>query len=401
MRYFKQILREKGFPYTMARPDPLLILGASARAAAFSALRAGLRPWCADLFADTDLKACCVAFRLEPVDYPQGFVRVARQGPPGPWLYTGGLENRPALVRRLARERPLWGNDAPVLRVVRSPRAVSDLLRGAGLPCPEVRLPADGAPRGGRWLVKPLRGAGGTAIRFWDGGTSPPPGGRVYLQEFIAGDSCAAVYVGDGSGARLLGVTRQLTGEPWLCARPFAYCGSIGPLVLAPAVRQALERLGDVLVRGTGLRGLFGVDFIRNDAGCWPVEVNPRYTASVEVLEHALGIAALESHRRVFESAPGAEAEPAAARAETGAPDFIGKAVLFARAPLVFPEGGAWQPGGEGPWRLPELADVPPPGTRIGAGRPVLTFFTRGASLANCRERLQRIAADLDRRLGG
>jgi len=32
----------------------VLIVGASARAAAFSALRAGLRPWCADLFADLD-----------------------------------------------------------------------------------------------------------------------------------------------------------------------------------------------------------------------------------------------------------------------------------------------------------------------------------------------------------
>src|SRR5215813_1264313 len=96
--------------------EHLLIFGASARAAAFSALRAGLRPWCADLFADTDLRACCPALALDPGSYPQGFVQAARQGPPGPWLYTGGLENRPDLVRRLARQRPLWGNDASVLR---------------------------------------------------------------------------------------------------------------------------------------------------------------------------------------------------------------------------------------------------------------------------------------------
>ncbi len=38
----------------MASPQHLLIFGASARAAAFSALRAGLQPWCADLFADAD-----------------------------------------------------------------------------------------------------------------------------------------------------------------------------------------------------------------------------------------------------------------------------------------------------------------------------------------------------------
>src|SRR4051794_35137718 len=113
----------------------LLIFGASARAAAFSALRANLRPWCADLFADADLQARCPVFRLAPGGYPQGFVKAAEQGPPGPWLYTGGLENRPALVRQIAALRPLWGNDEKVLRKVRSPRFLANLLHEAGIPC--------------------------------------------------------------------------------------------------------------------------------------------------------------------------------------------------------------------------------------------------------------------------
>src|SRR5437588_10415493 len=103
----------------MKRQKALLRLGASTRAAAFSALRAGLGPWCADLFADADLQARCPVFRSAPGSYPQGFVKAAEQGPPGPWLYTGGLENRPALVRQIAAMRPLWGNDEEVLRKVR------------------------------------------------------------------------------------------------------------------------------------------------------------------------------------------------------------------------------------------------------------------------------------------
>jgi len=43
-------------------PHDLLILGASCRAAAFSALRAGFRPRCADYFADRDLAAVGVMF---------------------------------------------------------------------------------------------------------------------------------------------------------------------------------------------------------------------------------------------------------------------------------------------------------------------------------------------------
>src|SRR5437660_693977 len=88
--------------------DHLLIVGASARAAAFSALRAGLEPWCLDQFADADLCARCPAVLVRPRLYPRGLVALARKAPPGPWLYTGGLENRPRLVRRLTRERPLW-----------------------------------------------------------------------------------------------------------------------------------------------------------------------------------------------------------------------------------------------------------------------------------------------------
>jgi predicted ATP-grasp superfamily ATP-dependent carboligase len=256
-----------------------------------------------------------------------------------------------------------------------------------------LALPGEPAPRTGRWLVKPLYGAGGAGIRFGPGGAPLSPGQRVYLQEFIEGDSCAAVYVGDEPGARLLGVTRQLTGERWLHARAFAYCGSIGPLPVSPVLRATLEHLGEILVKGSGLRGLFGVDLIVNEAGPWVVEVNPRYTASVEVLEYALGISAVGLHRRVF--------EPGAARGEKGRVGFVGKAILFARASLTFPADGPWQSPGTDPWQLPELADIPPAGQCIEVGRPVLTFFAHGDSPADCRGRLQQIAADLDRRIFG
>ena len=38
-----------------------------------------------------------------------------------------------------------------------------------------------------------------------------------------------------------------------------------------------------------GLAGWFGVDFILRDGIPWPVEINPRYTASVEIHELASG----------------------------------------------------------------------------------------------------------------
>jgi predicted ATP-grasp superfamily ATP-dependent carboligase len=369
-----------------------LILGASARAAAFSALRAGLRPWCADLFADADLRALCPVERVSPGAYPNGFLKVIRSAPPGPWLYTGALENRRRLVRELARLRPLWGNQGDALARVRSPQTVQRILNDAQVPCPAVRLcppePADSR----RWLVKPFRSAGGVGIHFWDG--KPSEGRLAYFQEYIEGQACSALFIGDGLQARLLGATQQLVGEPWLHVAPFRYCGSIGPLALGPELRRRLGRLGTVLAQGCRLRGLFGVDCIFRDDTPFPVEINPRYTASVEVLEHATRLPALAFHRQVFDP----DARPAWPRESTDVPK-VGKAILFAKADVIFPADGPWSAvlGSTGPVEeMPAFADIPEKGQPIRAGQPLLTFFTRGDSPTVVWDALRQIAADLD-----
>jgi predicted ATP-grasp superfamily ATP-dependent carboligase len=371
-----------------------LIVGASARSAAFSALRAGLHPWCIDLFGDADLRSICPTNVVSPKAYPEGLLQAARRAPAGPWIYTGALENRPDLIRTLAHERPLWGNDDSVLAVVRSPGRVEQLLRGSGVACPAVRSPAQEAEREKRWLVKPRASAGGSQIRFWKG--EPLKGRcRSYLQEFIPGESRAALYVADGRQARLLGVTRQLVGESWLHAAPFHYCGSLGPLGLLAAEEAALQRLGDALMAGCPLRGLFGVDCIWCEGVPWPTEVNPRYTASVEVVEQGGTVPALALHRKAFD----ASAVDSAWTARPWSGPVVGKAILFARDALVFPNDGPWMSVLRGPKSLsdlPAFADIPPAGQAIDAGRPILTLFARAGSVAACLDELRRIAADLD-----
>jgi uncharacterized protein len=345
----------------MATEESLIIVGASARAAAFSALRAGLRPWCLDLFADADLRARCSVTAIPADEYPRSLPKRVAAAPPGPWMYTGGIENHPAIVRRIAKDRPLIGNDADALRLVRNPIFVSSLFQKAGLPHPDVRLsePDDR----GIWLTKPLAGAGGTGIRV------RRPGERVsrrsYFQEFIDGPSYAAAF----DAGRLLGVTEQLVGEPWLAAGPFRYCGSIGPMALNDSQRAIFSRMGEVLAAGCRLSGLFGVDCVWRDGLPFPVEVNPRYTSSVEVLDYATQ-------------------------------GIVGKAILFARQSLVFPPDGPWmetlrhlRPVIE----MPRFADIPAAGTPITAGWPILTLFAQGNSAVECRHQLQLIADELER----
>lgn len=390
----------------------VLILGASVRAAAQSALRAGFKPWAADLFADADL--CAVANARQVEHYPHGLAAAAASAPAAPWMYTGALENWPDLVQRISADRPLWGNSADVLRQVRDPWRVRRALVAAGIACPLLSRNPEGLPADGSWLCKPLRGSGGAGIFAWRGewpwprtGPVPPgapfqgqaggaPTGLVYFQQRIRGKACSAVFVGAAGRSVLIGITRQLVGTRWAHAKPFHYAGSVGPLpALGPVARQ-FQRIGQALAGAFGLVGVFGVDAVVARGRVWPVEVNPRWTASLEVLERAWAVPGFAWH---------AAACSGNVLPENCAKDFppapqVGKAVLFAPGEVRVTEAFAqWaQPKWAGP-RWPELADVPAPGTRIAPGRPVLTVFAQGASQAAVLEHLACRLAEVEVRL--
>ncbi len=281
----------------------LIIIGASARAAAFSAHRAGLKPWCVDLFADADL-ACRFPVRKVPLHaYPDGILDALRDAPDGPVLYTGGLENHPDLLARI--DRPLWGNPPEVLRRVRDPFLVTDVLRRHGLPVLDVRAAPPTARDRRQWLLKPLRGSGGLGIRHYSGGTPFDPKTH-YLQELAAGWCFGATFLGLPEGhALLLGVTGHIHA-PWVVHAPaFHYCGSFGPLAVNPG---SLPAMGDLLTREFSLRGIFGIDAVYHSAPAMDkpayllLEVNPRYTASIEIIERGTAFPFLDLHRAVYEN---------------------------------------------------------------------------------------------------
>jgi predicted ATP-grasp superfamily ATP-dependent carboligase len=375
--------------------DTLLILGASVRAAAFSALRAGFTVTGGDRFADADLTAVCPVERAR--SYPADLERIATAAPPGPWLFTGALENHPGLVDRILRRRPLYGNHGDVLRAIRDPAKVADAVRGVGLAMPDYAIDAAGLPRDGSWLRKPRRSAGGTRIEPWlDETTSYDVQGGWYFQRRIAGVPCAAVYVTDGERARLVGISEQLIGTPWTRARAFQYAGSVGPLELSSRVVAQFERLGDALAGSFGLVGLFGVDAVISDETIWPIEVNPRYTASIEVLERVLGAGAMALH---VEGCRDGRIDRPLATQKRG---VAGKAILYARQNIDVTE--EWSQSlleqNQGlTW--PDAADVPSPGTSISAGAPVVTLFAVGPDYGAVLEALKRRVSECEQSLHG
>jgi predicted ATP-grasp superfamily ATP-dependent carboligase len=305
------------------------------------AMRAGHEVVVFDLFGDLDLRRS--GARVVTGDTLTALVDAAVEEPPGRVVYGASFENHPALVERLAERHELLGNAPAVLREVRDPLRLGAALDG--LPYPRI---ADGIPSSGRWLRKPLSGGGGTRVHDWRGGKLPA---GTYLQERIDGVPCSAAAVGDV----VLGVTEQLVGQRAFGVGGYRWCGNVvPPRVPAAELGEQARAVCSRLAAAFGLRGHFGVDFIWDGERAWTLEVNPRPTASLEVIEAAHGTAA-------------------------------GKAVVFATEDVVVGDSERWLERG--------VRDVPHPGERIAAGRPVCTVVATAATPDEVVAGLEREAA--------
>lgn len=375
----------------------ILLVAYSARFLAESALSGGFQVRAADYFGDRDLRerveSASVLRDLGEAFSPAALLAVAERLGGEALVYAGGLENHPSLVARLSRRRELLGNLPEVLVAVRDWKRLGEVLRKANIPAPEMRFPGEEgrAESGGRWLVKPRRGAAGAGIHFWRGEVLPR--GNV-LQEFLPGLSGSFTFLADGRRAVPVGCTEQLIGRKEFGGKPFAWCGNVAPLAFAPGGEAArtetlLRRMAEVLAEMFSLRGLNTVDFVlagkRGERLPVPVEINPRPSASLEVLEMLLGRSLFGEHVRACRGV--LPEEPF--RPKSG---FFGKGIVFARRKVTVSATGEWRASGR--------ADIPHDGEVIDRGNPICTVFGQGKTREECLEALQAAALRVRREIG-
>jgi predicted ATP-grasp superfamily ATP-dependent carboligase len=354
----------------------LLVAGITTRPLASSAVRAGWSVTAVDGFGDLDLRACArvIALRRENGGFdPSAAATAARNIPADAVTYTSNFENHPSAVAALAAGRRLLGNSAAVLERVRDPIGLMLALRKHGFDTPETRArpprTASDSPR--RWLLKPRRSGGGHGTKAWRPGR--PVALHQYLQQRIRGIPGSIVFLADGTRALVLGLSRQVVGERGFGASGFRYCGSLMGGGLFEAEEALLGRaiaMADAVTRDFGLVGLNGIDFIARAGVPWPIEVNPRYSASMELLERGAGTPLFALHADAcIGQLPEAPPRPAGV--------VLGKAVVFARREVTLGETREWL-------RDPAIADVPHPGERISRGRPICTVFASGRNAGAC-----------------
>jgi uncharacterized protein len=379
----------------------VILAGISVRAMAQSAAAAGFQVTAVDGFGDLDTRkaaGCVLTPRdVQGASYTPGLVVRLAAGIAAEYVaYSANFENEPEALSCLMQGRTLLGNDPPTLREVRNPFRLRALLRASGHRVPEVRAssPRGTMPERG-WLLKPRRGGGGRGIRFWHTGIEVQR--DSYLQQRIDGVPGSIVFVADGREALPLGCSRQLIGVRQLGARGFMYTGNIlAPLndPQLPHGREVFARARDMasaLTDGFGLRGVNGIDFVARGGIPFPVEVNPRYSASLDLVEREFGLSVFRYHAQGSTRQPlGQFAMPEHFRA-------VGKAVVYARRTVTLGDTRRWLDDGT-------VADVPLPGERIEAGRPICTVFASGRSGAECEAallaRAGRLYAQLAARRG-
>jgi len=403
-------------------------MGASCRAAAQSAARAGctrILAW--DDFLDADLLEIAQARSLAdfPEDSPQGLAEL--QGIP--LVLCGGMENRPDFIQRRIDQGMLCGVTGDMLRQLRSlvswQRWASESRIGWPTTVQDLSDPRLDSVRSESWMLKPVGRAGGVhvrAIASLEGldrvanlGLDPgsPTSDLWYLQEYVPGISIGVSYCTDSNGnpesngttestepprTRIVGIARSILSEELDAPLPWIYRGSLAPYSVSPTVLASLGRFATTVAQSTGIRGLWQADFqIDPEGQLWLLEINPRWSASMELHEILQGYSWITEHVRIL--CNGASKSVPSPGSPAG--QQVAKGIVYAPHEMhlsVAQVDRLGRSGWHGTLRELEtaefcLADIPqsdPLGVDFAEGMPIVTVLVAGEKNADLLEKIRQ-----------
>ena len=431
----------------------ILVAAASGRALAASSLRARRPVSVIDLFADRDTVAICENssrhllpnqapnFALQCSSMDEIFDRGEQllsdsdfQDKFGPVtiLIGGGLEN---YFRNHQTSHKLMQQPG-VLVFFETARwvHVNEFCRANSIRYPSITRQLNTNQATQRWLIKTDFSSGGFGVQFAQPNTSLKT--DQYFQRYIEGQSISACYVAaPGSGGEekliveMLGICEPVissvanshdrsSDQPF----PFRYAGSIGPVYpscLAEPILAEFKRIGVLVANRFGSAGIFGIDFVLEQDKLWLLEINPRITASAELIEHAarqtmqdFSIVKLHLEARSGDIDQNSASLRGCQKAIELRSSIFAKQIVYRhhqssnslRVTQSHLDALASHFGDcEG---VPEfgtvaeeasITDVPSPGTDIVAGQPILTVHVCGGTKADAGQRLAQASDVLEK----
>ncbi len=307
-----------------------------------------------------------------PVEYDCAFLEKART--------RRDVLNPKTRIIEKCRDLSFWAEMAP-----------SQGEEGEGIILPETSLAKPENPYG--WIAKNLNSAGGTGIsKLTDEdylSNCYAKYNQRYYQRLVEGESIGAVFLSllDGH-SRLMGVTRHITGERSFRQKEFLFGGMIypasvgGDVVDSEAVR-AIESFGRAVSGASGIWGWWGADFIVNREKVYLLEINPRPTASLELvaIAHGLDIVGIQAQAQPQARTSACEWENKKLPEPEG---YFATAVIYADKDIRVSDQQRWFDM----W----ARDIPAEGRTVKKGEPALSFYSKGPNADECMLKIREKA---------
>ncbi len=345
----------------------LAVASISARLLAEIAAEEGHGVVALDLFGDDDTRRAsgqwlrigpASSMRIDGARLLETLAGLAARREVDGWVIGSGFEGLPDLLAEADTLLPRWGTAAADMRRVRNPQIFFSALDRHGIAHPDVQHAALVDATG--WLIKDAGGCGGWQVRAASAGTAPPPG--QYFQRQVQGTPMSATFVANGHDAVVLGINQQLVRA--IGARPYVFCGVVGPLALPAALADRVDLAGRALAAEFQLQGLGSLDFMLDGATFTVLEVNPRPPASVALYRDRQPMCA---HLRACRDGelPVRESWP----------KVHGTEIVFARQPLRLGRAAARELAAQA-----QCHDLPRAGSVFAIGDPLCSVSAQGGS---------------------
>ncbi len=239
-----------------------------------------------------------------------------------------------------------------------------------------------------RYLIKDLQSAGGLSVAWYN--HAIPHMDTRYVQQYIEGSVFGVTFLTAPSLGMAVGCAEAWPHRqhPW---GPFVFHGCIGPTSLHREEWKCMDRFAEAVNRSTNWTGIWGADFIRSDHGIYLLEINPRWTSSMELIAASLNVPLIQLHCKAKDSIENEDArldliamsEELRDRRKSNTKP-IGKRIVYAdtHREVSRDQLQAWLQEG---WRSKpiennriQFADIPYEPTIFEPGFPICSLFSTG-----------------------
>lgn len=362
----------------------LVVIGASVRAAAESACLAGYRVVGMDHFGDLDTIAACEKYISIGDAESQTAMDYLAALPTGtPILRVGGMEHDilQLVIHQHSNLVPLHCSPDPTFHHLARYCRDTSVQFPTSLPM-TMDIPSDDS----QWLFK-RHGSGGGGMDVVDSLASvsertswqsrpkrigigtmedqSPANPSWYRQRRVVGNSIGVTAFADRESVCLLGFCRSKDHR--IGDRPFIYCGSTGPFALPGPLQAGVLPVAQNFACDRNWRGCFNLDLMVSGNEIYLLEINSRYSSSMELMERTIGRSLIAATIAANTGSPMTRLSP------VEHPSTWDKTILYAKRAMtvtsqnletLVTESGS-------------LHDVPAVGTVVQVGQPICTRISR------------------------